>query len=224
MTPGRRIMKSSRRRSQRQGSSNEQSNAVLGGANHRTNDGSAPIELIASRTCRPNSAPGCARAPGARSGVRIRSRPGASLRGADSHRYARAGDRLVAPTSRAPILGHAGVSPRALASIVRFDAVYKRMRHVATGDYATLIQDHYFDQSHFLKAFKRYAGVTPRVYAESRDYGTLYIPDGAAQRRLRRARFPRAISVARASSRGPQNRRNGSSQTSASASGRASTA
>src|SRR5262245_27684931 len=32
---------------------------------------------------------------------------------------------------------------------------------------------------------------------------------GLAQRRLRRARFPRAISVARASSREPQNRRNG---------------
>src|SRR5262249_2156151 len=47
---------------------------------------------------------------------------------------------------------------------------------------------------------------------------------GLAQRRLRRARFPRATSVAEASSRWPQNRRNGSSQTSASASGRASTA
>src|SRR5262245_57476914 len=74
-------------------------------------------------------------------------------------------------------LEHAGVSPRALASIVRFNAVYKRMRHVATGGYATLIQDHYFDQSHFLKAFKRYAGMTPRAYAGSRDYGTVYIPD-----------------------------------------------
>jgi methylphosphotriester-DNA--protein-cysteine methyltransferase len=60
---------------------------------------------------------------------------------------------------------------------LRFSAVYKRMRNVAAGGYAALIQDHYFDQSHFLKSFKRYTGMTPRAYAGSLDYGSIYIPD-----------------------------------------------
>ena len=34
-----------------------------------------------------------------------------------------------------------------------------------------------FDQSHFLKAFKQFAGMTPRVYSGIRDYGLVYIPD-----------------------------------------------
>jgi hypothetical protein len=42
---------------------------------------------------------------------------------------------------------------------------------------ARLIQDHYFDQSHFLKAFKQYTGVTPRAYSATPDYGFIYIPD-----------------------------------------------
>ena len=74
-------------------------------------------------------------------------------------------------------LQHAGVSPKALASILRFSAAYKRMRNAASGGYAALIQDHYFDQSHFLKSFKRYTGMTPRSYAGSLDYGSIYVPD-----------------------------------------------
>ena len=74
-------------------------------------------------------------------------------------------------------LEHAGVGPKDLANILRFHAVYKRIRRSADGRYAPLIQDHYFDQSHFLKAFKQFAGVTPRVYSGIHDYGLVYIPD-----------------------------------------------
>jgi methylphosphotriester-DNA--protein-cysteine methyltransferase len=51
------------------------------------------------------------------------------------------------------------------------------MRRTAQGHYAALIQDHYFDQSHFSKAFRQYTGVTPRVYSATSDYGFIYIPD-----------------------------------------------
>ena len=74
-------------------------------------------------------------------------------------------------------LEHVGVGPKDLANVLRFHAVYKRMRRSAAGHYVSVIQDHYFDQSHFLKAFKRYTGITPRVYSGSRDYGFVYIPD-----------------------------------------------
>ena len=74
-------------------------------------------------------------------------------------------------------LEHAGVGPKDLANILRFHAVYKRIRRSADGHYAPLIQDHYFDQSHFLKAFKQFAGVTPRVYSGIHDYGLVYVPD-----------------------------------------------
>ena len=70
---------------------------------------------------------------------------------------------------------HAGVGAKALADILRFHAVYRRLRdpHVR---YTDLLGDRYFDQSHFLKAFKRYTGTTPRSYAATPDYGRLYIP------------------------------------------------
>ena len=74
-------------------------------------------------------------------------------------------------------LEHLGVGPKDLASVLRFHAVYRRMRRVAGGRYASFVQDHYFDQSHFLKAFKRYTGITPRVYSGTHDYGHVYIPD-----------------------------------------------
>ena len=69
------------------------------------------------------------------------------------------------------------MGPKALANILRFHAVYKRIRRSADGRYALQIQDHYFDQSHFLKAFKQFAGVTSRKYSGIRDYGLVYIPD-----------------------------------------------
>jgi AraC-like DNA-binding protein len=57
-------------------------------------------------------------------------------------------------------LERAGIGPKAFASVLRFHAVYKRIRASAGGPYAPLIHDHYYDQSHFLKAFKRYTGIT----------------------------------------------------------------
>lgn len=74
-------------------------------------------------------------------------------------------------------LDRIGVGPKELANIFRFHSVYKRMRRTAQGHYGAMIQDHYFDQSHFLKAFKQYTGLTPRAYSVKSDYGFIYIPD-----------------------------------------------
>jgi AraC-like DNA-binding protein len=71
----------------------------------------------------------------------------------------------------------AGIGPKRLADILRFHVAYKRIRGSGGGGYASLVQDLYFDQSHFLKAFRRYTGLTPRIYWRTRDYGRLYIPE-----------------------------------------------
>jgi methylphosphotriester-DNA--protein-cysteine methyltransferase len=68
-----------------------------------------------------------------------------------------------------------GIAPKSLASVLRFHAVYKRMRSTP-GSYGRLIHANYYDQPHFLKDFKRYAGMSPRAYAAATDYGKLYIP------------------------------------------------
>lgn len=73
-------------------------------------------------------------------------------------------------------LMRAGVGPKELASILRFHADYKRIRRSDPGPYAGAVEG-YFDQSHFLKAFKRYTGLTPTLYFRVNDYGRIYIPD-----------------------------------------------
>jgi AraC-like DNA-binding protein len=72
-----------------------------------------------------------------------------------------------------------GVGPKNLARVLRFHAVYKRLRGLKKpnqqGD--RVIYDYYYDQSHFLKEFKLFAGSVPRAYQYQSDYGRLYIPD-----------------------------------------------
>jgi AraC-like DNA-binding protein len=72
---------------------------------------------------------------------------------------------------------YVGIRPKTLASVLRFHAAYKRLRCTGPHGYGDAIREAYFDQSHFLKEFKRFTGMTPRVYAGAADYGRLYIPD-----------------------------------------------
>ena len=74
-------------------------------------------------------------------------------------------------------LARVGVGPKSLASIFRFHTVYKRIRQSRDGRYGDLVR-HYFDQSHFVKEFKRYSGLTPTTYFRVNDYGRVYIPEG----------------------------------------------
>lgn len=70
-----------------------------------------------------------------------------------------------------------GFSPKRLSSILRFHAVYNHItRTPPERRDGRLIYDYYFDQSHFLKEFKRYSGITPRSYEPHTDYGRFYIP------------------------------------------------
>ena len=60
---------------------------------------------------------------------------------------------------------HVGVSPKSLASILRFQEVYQGwMRHRSASFFRTQWPAYYYDQSHFIKEFKRFTGFTPQQY------------------------------------------------------------
>ena len=61
---------------------------------------------------------------------------------------------------------HVGVSPKSLASILRFQEVYQGwMQHKSPTFFSNHWPAYYYDQSHFIKEFKRFTGFTPQHYA-----------------------------------------------------------
>ncbi len=61
---------------------------------------------------------------------------------------------------------HVGLSPKSLASILRFQEVYQGwMQHQSPTFFRTQWPAYYYDQSHFIKEFKRFTGFTPQHYA-----------------------------------------------------------
>jgi len=61
---------------------------------------------------------------------------------------------------------HVGVSPKSLASILRFQEVYQGwMQHQSPTFFSNHWPAYYYDQSHFIKEFKRFTGFTPQHYA-----------------------------------------------------------
>lgn len=62
---------------------------------------------------------------------------------------------------------HLGISPKTFATIQRFQHFYKHLGIGSSGIYEL-----YYDQSHFIKEFKRYTGLTPMQYARfNNDFG-----------------------------------------------------
>jgi AraC-like DNA-binding protein len=62
---------------------------------------------------------------------------------------------------------HVGVSPKSLASILRFQEVYQVwMQHKSPTFFRNHWPAYYYDQSHFIKEFKRFTGFTPQQYTE----------------------------------------------------------
>jgi AraC-like DNA-binding protein len=70
-----------------------------------------------------------------------------------------------------------GISPKRLASIARFHRTYARLKRDAR--WCSVADGPYYDQSHFLKDFTAYTGMTLRAYARASDYGKVYIPPEA---------------------------------------------
>lgn len=60
---------------------------------------------------------------------------------------------------------HVGVSPKSLASILRFQKVYQGwMQHQSPTFFRDQWPTYYYDQSHFIKEFKRFTGFAPQQY------------------------------------------------------------
>jgi AraC-like DNA-binding protein len=71
---------------------------------------------------------------------------------------------------------HIGMSPKRLASIARFQIFYELW---AKGKSKTFFKDnlyaYYYDQSHFIKEFKRFTGFTPQKFAEiNNEFGRIF--------------------------------------------------
>jgi AraC-like DNA-binding protein len=71
---------------------------------------------------------------------------------------------------------HVGVSPKAYAGIVRFQRAYQIWMHGQAQTFSrSHLGDYYYDQSHFIKDFKRFTGFTPQRYrAVSNEFGRAF--------------------------------------------------
>jgi AraC-like DNA-binding protein len=71
---------------------------------------------------------------------------------------------------------HVGVSPKLLASILRFQEVYQGwMQHRSPSSFRYQWAASYYDQSHFIKEFKRFTGFTPQQYmAVANEFGRAF--------------------------------------------------
>lgn len=71
---------------------------------------------------------------------------------------------------------HLGISPKTLASILRFQTFYHAWANSGNSQfYKDNVLDLYFDQAHFIKEFKRYTGYSPKQYANQRnEFGKIF--------------------------------------------------
>ena len=71
---------------------------------------------------------------------------------------------------------HVGLSPKSLASILRFQACYQVLtRQTSPTSLRNSLPAYYYDQAHFIKEFKRFTGYTPHHYREvANDFGKAF--------------------------------------------------
>ena len=69
-----------------------------------------------------------------------------------------------------------GLSPKNFASVIRFMQFYKRWAKSPDSDvFKEDIYDYFYDQSHFIKDFKRFTGLSPMKYIRSEnEFGRLF--------------------------------------------------
>lgn len=58
---------------------------------------------------------------------------------------------------------HVGLSPKELSSIIRFQEIIKNVTKTGNEQNASMY-DYFYDQSHYIKEFKRFTGYTPTEY------------------------------------------------------------
>lgn len=71
---------------------------------------------------------------------------------------------------------HVGLSPKTLATIIRFQKVYGTWARAGRPDfYADLDPELYFDQSHLIREFKRFTGYAPTQFSrQANHFGRLF--------------------------------------------------
>jgi AraC-like DNA-binding protein len=71
---------------------------------------------------------------------------------------------------------HLGISPKTLAGIVRFQSFYQLWANTDSSDfYTSQLYDLYYDQSHFVKSFKKFTGHSPKQYASLKnEFGKIF--------------------------------------------------
>lgn len=69
-----------------------------------------------------------------------------------------------------------GMSPKSLSSIVRFQQYYQALMANNTGFFnRKAFYDHYYDESHFIKEFKKFTGYPPSTLIQSNnDFGSMF--------------------------------------------------
>ena len=72
-----------------------------------------------------------------------------------------------------------GISPKNLASIVRFQQFYQAYTKSSENDFfKNEFYDYYYDQSHFIKDFKRFTGFPPTKFAlTENEFGKIFYKD-----------------------------------------------
>jgi AraC-like DNA-binding protein len=71
---------------------------------------------------------------------------------------------------------HVGVSPKRLASIARFQIFYQLwVQEKSKAFFKDNLYTYYYDQSHFIKEFKRFTGFTPQKFADiNNEFGRIF--------------------------------------------------
>jgi len=70
-----------------------------------------------------------------------------------------------------------GMSPKLFLRIQRFDRLLARVSRASEVQWANVAADHgYYDQSHFIRDFRDFTGMTPSVYRARRGPDLHHIP------------------------------------------------
>lgn len=71
---------------------------------------------------------------------------------------------------------YVGISPKTLSAISRFQRFYCSWANASNANfYAPNLYEHYYDQAHFIKEFKKFTGHAPKQYANlPNDFGKIF--------------------------------------------------